>query len=61
MRYYRRYAVTRETFSLTSQFWVKGDVYEQGSVRETAPYKEDVFFHRGHQKLCMSTDGPENE
>jgi len=31
-----RYAVTRGTFPLASQIWEEGDVYEQGSARDTA-------------------------
>jgi hypothetical protein len=31
-----RYAVTRETFPLTSQNWEDGDVNDQGSTRDTA-------------------------
>ena len=31
-----RYAVTRGTFPLSSQYWEEGDVYEQGSTRDTA-------------------------
>ena len=30
-----RYAVTRETFPLTSQTWEEGDVHEQGSTRDS--------------------------
>ncbi len=30
-----KYAVTRETFFLTSHFWENGDVGEQGSTRDT--------------------------
>lgn len=30
-----RYIVTRGTFSLNSQCWDKGDVYEQRSTRDT--------------------------
>jgi FMN phosphatase YigB (HAD superfamily) len=32
---YCRYAVTRETFPLTSQTWEEGDVHEQGSTRDS--------------------------
>ena len=31
-----RYAVTRGTFPLSSQYWEEGDVYEQRSTRDTA-------------------------
>ena len=34
------YAVTRGTFPLTSQNWEEGDVYEQGSARDTAQYAD---------------------
>ena len=30
-----RYLVTRRTFPLNSQVWEKGDVYEQGSTRNS--------------------------
>jgi len=41
-----RYAVTRETFPLTSQIWEKGDVHEQRPTRDSAQIADTAIRRR---------------